>query len=62
MFVNHLKLCADSNSLRLAVNRLTRPSAAHADPDCTCSPVRSTQQKLTGVLIVLSILALILTF
>jgi hypothetical protein len=62
MFINHSKLCADSNSLRLAVNRMTRPSALTAHPDCTCSPVRSREEKLTVVLIILSILALILTF
>ena len=62
MFANHSKLFPDINSLRPVVNQLTCPSDVAAGQDCTCSPVRSTEEKLTGVLIILSILALILTF
>ena len=62
MIVDHLKVCVDGSSLRLPMNRLTRPATAHTDPDCTSSPIRSMHEKLTGVLIILSILALILTF
>jgi hypothetical protein len=62
MFANHSKLFPDINSLRPVVNQLTRPSSFSAGPDWTCSHVRSTEEKLTGVLIILSILALILTF
>lgn len=62
MFANHSKLFPDSNSLRLAVSQITRHSDASEAPDRTCSPVRSAEEKLTGVLIILSILALILTF
>jgi hypothetical protein len=62
MSVNHSKVVPDSNNLRLWLHQLTRPSAVPTGPDCTFSRTRSTEEKLTGVLIILSILALILTF
>lgn len=61
MFANHSKAFPDINSLRLAVSQIIRHADASATPDRTCSPVRSAEEKLTGVLIILSILALILT-
>jgi hypothetical protein len=62
MFSNQSKLFPDSNTLRLILNQLSRNSAAPAGPDYTGSHLRSREEKLTGVLIILSILALILTF
>lgn len=63
MFGSHSKVLPDSNNLRLALHQLlTRPSTVSAVPDCTFSRGRSTEEKLTGILIILSILALILTF
>lgn len=62
MFGNHSKVLPDSNNLRLALHQLTRPSTVSAGQDCTFSHARSIEEKLTGVLIILSILALILTF
>jgi hypothetical protein len=61
MYINHSKAVPDSTTLRIALHQLTRPSAVSTDPDCTCSRARSMEEKLTGVLIILSILALILT-
>jgi hypothetical protein len=58
---SHSKALLNSNNLRLSLHPLTRPSALSAGPDCTFSRARSTEEKLTGVLIILSILALILT-
>ncbi len=62
MFANRSKLFPDSNTLRLILNPLSRHSAVPAGPDYTGSHLRSREEKLTGVLIILSILALILTF
>jgi hypothetical protein len=62
MFANHSKLFPDSNLLRPILNQLSRHSAVPAGTDYNSSHVRSREEKLTGVLIILSILALILTF
>ena len=62
MFANRSKLFPDNNTLRLILNPLSRHSAVPASPDYTGSHLRSREEKLTGVLIILSILALILTF
>lgn len=62
MFLNYSKSFPYSNDLRLAVNQSTLPSTTPAVPDCAFSRTRSAEEKLTGILIILSILALILTF
>jgi hypothetical protein len=62
MFLNYSKSFPYSNDLRLAVNQSTQPATAPAVPDCTFSRARGAEEKLTGILIILSILALILTF
>jgi hypothetical protein len=61
MFLNHSKSFPYVNALRLAVNHPTQSSTVPTDPDCAFSRARSAEEKLTGVLIILSILALILT-
>jgi hypothetical protein len=62
MFGSLAKVLPDNNTLRLAMHQLTRPSTVSAGQGGTFSRARSTEEKLTGILIILSILALILTF
>ncbi len=62
MLGTHSKILSDSDSLKLPLHQPSRPSAVSAGPEYAFFRARSAEEKLTAMLIILSILALILTF